>query len=131
MSNKELFKKAHEMAKEIKKEFPEVNYMFQFSLCLSYLRENIKEVIEEKVTWKTIEKAAEKYVEENGYFTNGWSMEWYVTNWKKGSHDRSYIEIREYRNGRLRTVKKCGYWDNIKEEYIAEDKYSKTINLLA
>lgn len=39
MSNKELFVKAHKMAKGIKKEYPEVNYMFQFSLCLSYLRE--------------------------------------------------------------------------------------------
>ena len=39
MSNKELFVKAHKMAKEIKNEYPEVDYMFQFSLCLSYLRE--------------------------------------------------------------------------------------------
>lgn len=39
MSNKELFKKAHKMTKEIKKEYPEVNYMFQFSLCLTYLKE--------------------------------------------------------------------------------------------
>lgn len=131
MSNKELFKKAHEMAKEIKKEYPEVNYMFQFSLCLTYLREDVKEVAEGKITWKTIEKAAEKYVEENGCFSNGWSMDWCVNNWKKGDHDRSYIEIREYRNGNLRNVKKCGYWDNIKEEYIADNKYSKTINLLA
>lgn len=39
MSNKDLFVKAHKMTKEIKREYPEVNYMFQFSLCLSYLKE--------------------------------------------------------------------------------------------
>lgn len=39
MSNKELFVKAHKITKEIKREYPEVDYMFQFSLCLTYLRE--------------------------------------------------------------------------------------------
>lgn len=32
-----LFKKAHEMTKEIKKEFPDVDYKFQFVLCVKYL----------------------------------------------------------------------------------------------
>ena len=32
-----LFKAAHKMAKDIKAEYSEVNYKFQFGLCLSYL----------------------------------------------------------------------------------------------
>lgn len=57
MSNKELFKEAHKMAKEIKKEYPKVNYMFQFSLCLSYLKERGEEIMrelqgsEKQITW--------------------------------------------------------------------------------
>lgn len=35
--SKEVIRKAHEMTKEIKKEYPEVNYRVQFGLCLSYL----------------------------------------------------------------------------------------------
>lgn len=126
MSNKELFVKAHKMVKEIKKEYPEVDYMFQFSLCLTYLRE--EEVKEEEITWETIEKAADKYCSE---YQNGWSAEWVANNWAKGSYDRTYIEIREYRNGNLRSTKKCGYWDNINKEYVAMDRYSKVLNLLA
>lgn len=127
MSNKELFVKAHKMAKEIKKEYPEVDYMFQFSLCLSYLRKE-GEVKEEKITWETIEKAANKYCE--GY-SDGWYADWYCNNWVKGEHNRTYIEIREYRNGNLKTIKKCGYWDNVKEEYVTVDRYSKVLDLLA
>lgn len=32
-----LFKKAHEMANQIKKEFPDVDYKLQFALCVKYL----------------------------------------------------------------------------------------------
>ena len=35
-----MFKKAHEMAKEIKREYPEVDYRLQFGLCLAYLHQN-------------------------------------------------------------------------------------------
>ena len=37
MTKKELMKKAHEMTKEIKTQYPEVDYRFQFGLCLSFL----------------------------------------------------------------------------------------------
>lgn len=128
MSNRELFVKAHKMAKEIKNKYPNVDYRFQFSLCLAYLR-NEEEL--EQITWKTVERAADKYVEDNGYNANGWYTNWVANNWKKGSYDRTYIEIRNYRNGKLREVKKCGYWDNVKEEYVAMDRYSKVLDLLA
>ena len=126
MTKKELMIRAHKMTKEIKKEYPEVDYKFQLGLCLTYLRE--EEVKEEKITWETIEKAANEYCE--GY-TNGWTADWSCNNWVKGGNNRTYIEIREYRNGSLRSTKKCGYWDNVKEEYVAVDRYSKVLDLLA
>ncbi|MCF0163167.1 MAG: hypothetical protein HUJ88_11410 [Fusobacterium necrophorum] len=40
MTKKELMIKAHKMAKEIKNEYPTVDYKFQLGLCLSYLLNN-------------------------------------------------------------------------------------------
>ncbi|WP_195989982.1 hypothetical protein [Clostridium sp. D53t1_180928_C8] len=40
MTKKELMIKAHKMAKEIKNEYPTVDYKFQLGLCLAYLYEN-------------------------------------------------------------------------------------------
>ncbi|MDU7085932.1 MAG: hypothetical protein E6344_19785 [Clostridium sp.] len=120
MSNKELFVKAHKMAKEIKKEYPEVDYMLQFSLCLTYLRE---EEGNKEITWKDVEEATEKAVERLGY------TDYYLNNWAKGEHDRTYIEIRWYRNGKCKSVKKCGYWDNINNIYVIDNKYNKNYNV--
>lgn len=44
MFNKELVKEAHRLAKEIKREYPEVNYSFQFGLNMKYLLSEIKGV---------------------------------------------------------------------------------------
>lgn len=44
MTKKELMIKAHKMTKEIKAEYPAVNYKFQLGLCLAYLYENEGEV---------------------------------------------------------------------------------------
>ena len=51
MTKKELMIKAHKMTKEIKNEYPTVDYKFQLSLCLAYLyKEGEKEMsIEEKL----------------------------------------------------------------------------------
>ena len=38
MTKKELMIKAHKMTKEIKNEYPEVDYKFQLGLCLAYLQ---------------------------------------------------------------------------------------------
>lgn len=51
MFDKELVKEAHRLAREIKTEYPEVNYSFQFGICIKYLLSN-KEV--EKVLIKTM-----------------------------------------------------------------------------
>ncbi|MEY8001590.1 hypothetical protein AB8U03_15580 [Clostridium sp. Mt-5] len=41
--NGELIRKAHKLTKEIKSEYPEVNYQFQFGLSLKYLLSNKEE----------------------------------------------------------------------------------------
>lgn len=46
MTKKELMKKAHEMTKEIKAQYPEVDYRFQFGLCLSFLMNEEEETME-------------------------------------------------------------------------------------
>ena len=42
MSKSEMFKKAHKMTREVKAQFPQVNYRVQFGLSLAYLH-NVKE----------------------------------------------------------------------------------------
>lgn len=39
MTKKELMIKAHKMTKEIKTQYPSIDYKFQLGLCLSYLQE--------------------------------------------------------------------------------------------
>lgn len=56
---KELFVKAHKMAKEIKAQYPEVDYKLQFSLCLAYLREGENEMVELQGSEKQIAWAKE------------------------------------------------------------------------
>ncbi len=60
MTKKELMVKAHKMAKEIKNEYPEVDYKFQLGLCLAYLHEEgEKEMVELKGSEKQIKWAEE------------------------------------------------------------------------
>lgn len=63
MLNKELVKKAHEMAREIKGEYPEVNYQIQFGLCVSYLLSEEKGEYNKMVELKGTEKQV-KYAED-------------------------------------------------------------------
>ena len=48
MFNSKLIKEAHKLTKEIKTEFPEINYKFQLGLCISYLlkKENKMTILE-------------------------------------------------------------------------------------
>lgn len=50
MTKREIMIKAHKMTKEIKNEYPEVDYKFQLGLCLAYLQE---EGENEMITYKT------------------------------------------------------------------------------
>lgn len=55
MTKKELMIKAHKMAKEIKAQYPEVDYKFQLGLCLAYLHEEgEKEMVELQGTEKQV-----------------------------------------------------------------------------
>lgn len=58
MTKKELMVKAHEMTKEIKNEYPGVDYKFQLGLCLAYLHaEGEKEMVELKGSEKQVKWA--------------------------------------------------------------------------
>ncbi|BDR82571.1 hypothetical protein [Clostridium tetani] len=115
-----IFKEAHKMTREIKKEYKKVDYRTQFGLCLSYLLSKK----DNKVTWETIANACEEAVDDLG-MTN-----YYVNNWVKGNNDRSYIELRYYRKGKCKSTVKCGYWDNNKNVYVPENKYVRQYNVL-
>ncbi|MCR1953181.1 hypothetical protein NSA50_19535 [Clostridium sp. DSM 100503] len=51
MTKKELMIKAHQMTKEIKNEYQEVDYKFQLGLCLAYLQSEgeVEMAVEEKL----------------------------------------------------------------------------------
>ena len=81
MNEMNLLKKAHELTKEIKREYPEVDYKAQLGICLTFLYNNkeVKEMVklegtEKQVKWaedirkdmldtKNIEMALEKFGE--------------------------------------------------------------------
>ena len=46
---KELFKQAHKMTREIKSKYSNINYQFQFALCLKYIirQEKIEQILKE------------------------------------------------------------------------------------
>lgn len=121
MFNSKIVKEAHKMTRKIIAEYPEVDYRTQFGLCLSYLLNKEEEKV---VTWETIVTACENAVEDLGM------TDYYVNEWKKGEHDRAYIEFRWYRKGRCKQVIKAGYWDNIKKEYVPYSKYVKQYDVL-
>ena len=118
---KNILKKAHKLTKEIKEEYPEIDYKAQLGICISYLSK------EETITIDTVINVAEKYTEE---YQNRWTATVVCNDWVKGTYNRTYIEIREYRNGNHRSTKKCGYWDNNTNEYVAFDRSAKVLDLL-
>lgn len=64
---KNLFAKAHKMTREVKKTYPEVDYKFQFGLCLSFLYQNKEEEKMESAIEKIYENKSKKY-DLNGYW---------------------------------------------------------------
>lgn len=54
MTKKELMIKAHKMTKEIKAQYPTVDYKFQLGLCLAYLQEGGNEMVELKGSEKQV-----------------------------------------------------------------------------
>ena len=53
---KNLMKEAHKMTKEIKEQYPEVDYQAQLGLCLSFLAQESKKEGEKKMTIKLVNK---------------------------------------------------------------------------
>ena len=53
---KNILKKAHEMTREIKREYPNVDYKTQLGICISYLYENEKKENVKMVELKGTEK---------------------------------------------------------------------------
>lgn len=119
-----LMKEAHKLTKEIKEQYPEVDYQAQLGLCLSFLAQ------EKEITLESLEEAAESYIEEEYNCEGGWYVKSDFNNWQKGKHNRTYISIKEYRKGSLRKTIKCGYWDHNTNEYVTFDRYSRVLNLL-
>lgn len=68
-----------------------------------------------KMTYEAIEKAAQKYAEDNypntGYLT--------VNRWTKYEKDRVYFNVCRRNH---RGHKTAGYWDLIEEKYVAPEK---------
>lgn len=77
MTKKELMIKAHQMTKEIKREYPEVDYKFQLGLCLAYLQGEgeVKMSVEEK-----LENLGYKAWEKGEKNTNNYKKRFYINN---------------------------------------------------
>lgn len=119
---KNLFKEAHKLTKEIKAEFPEVDYKAQFGICLSYLQEKEDNKVE-KLTWSKVVDYLNAATERLGM------DKCYSNPWKKGNLDRTYMEMRSF-GKRGSTTINCGYWDNVKEEYVSFSKYKKQYDVI-
>lgn len=122
MNEMNLLKKAHQLTKEIKREYPEVDYKAQLGICISFLYNN-KEV-EEMDIKKQLQDAVVEAVEEFGADDYTWNK------WEKEDKKRIYISLKWYRKGRTSKEVKCGYLDLVTMEYITENKYTRQYDLL-
>jgi hypothetical protein len=114
--SKEVVKKAHAMAREIKKEYVEVDYKTQFGLCVSYLLSEEVEETELSVEEK-IENAVQKVAKTHGET----DVVVKIKNWKER---RIYINVYCFKSqfdcfidlvdGKAKYYDKtlCGAWRN-------------------
>lgn len=80
---KNLMKAAHEMVKEIKAQYPEVDYSFQLGLCIAYLStKGEEEMVNLEELKQTVQDLA---TEEEGLLTM------HYADWSKGEKQRVYI----------------------------------------
>lgn len=139
---KELLSKVMKRAWEIKKEEDrrmEQTYVLHkwslpikrehsadFGICLKMAwREVKKEEAKKNLSLDVLKRIASETVKEIGY------DKYNTIDWKKGEHDRTYIELVSFKDRRV-AVKKCGYWDNKANKYVAEEAWSrKVFDLLA
>ena len=98
---KNLLKEAHKLTREIKGEYPEVNYMAQLGICISYLseKEDSKKVSERAVEIKNILNVTEEeaILLENveKYYQDEYARESKIgmNLWIKGDMRRVYINL--------------------------------------
>lgn len=97
---KELMSKAHELTREIIKEFPEVDYKTQLGICISYLHNNKEEKMlskraeEIKNQLSITEQEALKLEEVEKYYQEECDRDSKINMnlWVKGSMRRVYIK---------------------------------------
>lgn len=115
---KNIMKKAHEMTREIKREFPTVDYKAQLGICMSFLaNEEVVEVSTEDRIVALLEKVA---AERNVTAT--------MNVWEKGNMKRLYLGWNGY-CGKWSTTVKCGYIDLTNDTYVTIDRYNKIFDL--
>lgn len=89
---KNIMKKAHEMTKEIKKEFPNIDYKFQLGLCLSFLYHNEgveEEMVELKGSAKQVawaEDIRNKFITDLNEIIKGWKERYQKTHKKSANY---------------------------------------------
>lgn len=88
---KNIMKKAHEMTKEIKKEFPNVDYRFQLGLCLSFLYNKgvEEEMVELKGSAKQVawaEDIRNKFITDLNEIIKGWKEKYEETRKKSANY---------------------------------------------
>lgn len=94
-----LMKEAHRLTKEIKKEFPEVDYKFQLGICMSYL---LNEKEDERATELskeldiTMEEATQLVAVEKHYQDEyGYDRDYHITFniWEGYGKRRAYVKL--------------------------------------
>lgn len=102
MTKSQMFIKAHQETKEIKKEYPEVNYRIQFGICLSNIMTK-KELSKEELIEMIIEEETyEESFSKKSYFNQ-------AKVWSKYGKERLYIPRNAY--------EQAGYVDLKSGEY--------------
>ena len=116
-----ILKEAHKLTKEIKKEFPEVDYKAQLSICISYLSQERRE--SEMTAVEKIENEVKTIADERGYRDD---FKVSVKTWetKDKSKKRVYVNVEIGK-------KQCkGYVDCITEKCFFEEGWVSVIKEL-
>ena len=116
-----ILKEAHKLTKKIKKEFPEVDYKAQLSICISYLSQERRE--SEMTAVEKIENEVKTIADERGYRDD---FKVSVKTWetKDKSKKRVYVNVEIGK-------KQCkGYVDCITEKCFFEEGWVSVIKEL-
>jgi hypothetical protein len=115
---KNLFKEAHKMAREIKAQYLDVNYSFQFSLCLKYLQSVKEEVkmVELQGSEKQVAWAEQIRTRNIDYLTST------MTELKNRNHSEifgTHIEKLEAAISQAKNIPSAKAW--IEKQHVAEE----------